>query len=144
MDDIAQRRLYAAQAVLLGLPTLVAGGTLSVLAVLVFFSRNNYMGGIEGMALLAWGLSGIVGLLGWLWLSSVYLRRGRDGLRQSGPLGWICIALGTVGALVVMGLVVRLVGEGGWKDLGYLVAGPLLLVPSAQLVWMRWSRPPRG
>ncbi|TGY35924.1 hypothetical protein [Stenotrophomonas maltophilia] len=139
MNDIAQRRTYAVVALLLGLPTLAVGGTLSVLAFIVFFSRNSYMGTLESLALLAWGLSGILGLLGWLWLSGVYLRHGREGLRRSSPLGWIGIACGVIGALSVLVVVMRLLPQGGWEVLGYLTAGPPLLVPSAQLAWMRWS-----
>ena len=142
MDDTAQRRLYFIQALVLGIPTLAAGGTLAVLAVMVFFSRNRYMGGLESLALLSWGLSGVLGLLAWVWLSIVYLRCGRAGLRRTGPLGWCGIAAGSVGALVVLVIVVRLALEDGWEPLRYLVAGPLLLIPSAQLAWLRWGRGP--
>ena len=79
MDDTTQRRLYFIQALVLGIPAVAAGGTLAVIAVMVFFSRNNYVGGLQSVTLLAWGLSGIVGLLAWAWLSIVYLRGGRDG-----------------------------------------------------------------
>ncbi|WP_422505198.1 hypothetical protein [Stenotrophomonas sp. GZD-301] len=144
MNDLAQRRTYAVLALLLGLPTLAVGGTLSVLAVIVYFSRNSYMGTTESLTLLALGLSGILGLLGWLWLSGVYLRHGRAGLRRSSPLGWIGIACGVIGALIVLVLVMRLVLQDGWALLGYLIAGPPLLIPSAQLAWMRWSGAPRG
>lgn len=139
MRDTRQRHLYIAQALLLGIPTLAAGGTLAVVAVYVFFANNRYMGTVEGLVLLGWGLSGLSGLLGWLWLSAVYLRQGRAGLRRAGPLGWIGIALGAIGALAVMGLIGRLWWDGDWQAVIYLVAGPLLLVPSAQLVWMRRS-----
>lgn len=139
MDDITQRRLYFIQALVLGIPAVAAGGTLAVIAVMVFFSRNNYVSGLQSVTLLAWGLSGIVGLLAWAWLSIVYLRGGRDGLRRTGPLGWIGMAAGSLGALVVVVFVARLVLQGGWAPLGYLAAGPLLLIPSAQLVWLRWA-----
>lgn len=135
------RRRYLVQMLVLGLPTLAAGGTLAVLAVMLFFSRNRYIGDSESLLLLGWGLSGIVGLLGWLWLSGVYLRHGRAGLQRSGPTAWVGVAFGVLAALGVLGYIVYALASGSpWQVLGYLILGPPLLVPSAQLAWLR-ARP---
>lgn len=87
---------------LLGLFMLVVGGILLVLVVIVFFFCNSYMGIFESLVLLVWGLLGIFGLLGWLWLSGVYLWYGCEGLCCSSLLGWIGIVCGVIGVLSVL------------------------------------------
>lgn len=138
VNDRWHRRRYFVLALVLGLPTLAAGGTLAVMAVTVFFSRNRYLGSSESLLLLVWGLAGILGLLGWLWLSGVYLRQGRAGLRRTGPIAWVAIALGALAALGVVGFIVFALAHGSpWQVLGYLILGPPLLLPSAHLAWLR-------
>lgn len=138
MGETLQRRLYIAQALLLGLPALVAGGGVAGLAVYVFFDRHGYMNNREGLFLLGWALAGVCGLLGWAWLSVVYLRRGRTALRSTGPLPWVGLGLGVLAALGVVVLVMyNSVSGSSWRALGYLMVGPPLLVCSAHLAFLR-------
>ncbi len=138
MGETLQRRLYIAQALLLGLPALVAGGGVAGLALYVFFDRHGYMANREGLFLLGWALAGVCGLLGWAWLSVVYLRRGRTALRSTGLLPWVGLGLGVVAALGVVALVAyNSVSGSSWRALGYLIVGPPLLVCSAHLLWLR-------
>ena len=135
--DVRHQRLYLAQALVLGVPAVLAGGGLAILAIWAFFTRRTYMGASEGPLLLIWSVAGLCGLLAWLWLSGVYLRRGRNGLRHAGALAWAGLGLGMLGALGVAGFIAfALVNGSPWQVLGYLVFGPLLLLPSAHLVWL--------
>lgn len=137
VDDVRHQRLYLAQALVLGVPAVLAGGGLAILAIWAFFTRRTYMGASEGPLLLIWSVAGLCGLLAWLWLSGVYLRRGRNGLRHAGALAWAGLGLGMLGALGVAGFIAfALVNGSPWQVLGYLVFGPLLLLPSAHLVWL--------
>lgn len=137
VDDVRHQRLYLAQALVLGVPAVLAGGGLAILAIWAFFTRRTYMGTSEGPLLLIWSVAGLCGLLAWLWLSGVYLRRGRNGLRHAGALAWAGLGLGMLGALGVAGFIAfALVNGSPWQVLGYLVFGPLLLLPSAHLVWL--------
>lgn len=137
VDDVRHQRLYLAQALGLGVPAVLAGGGLAILAIWAFFTRRTYMGASEGPLLLIWSVAGLCGLLAWLWLSGVYLRRGRNGLRHAGALAWAGLGLGMLGALGVAGFIAfALVNGSPWQVLGYLVFGPLLLLPSAHLAWL--------
>ncbi|HDS0921579.1 TPA: hypothetical protein QDZ10_000004 [Stenotrophomonas maltophilia] len=139
MDETLQRRLYIAQALLLGLPALVAGGGVAGLAVYIFFfDAHSYLNNREALFLLGWALAGLCGLLGWAWLSVVYLRRGRAALRTTGLLPWVGLGLGVVAALGVVGLVAyNSLSGSSWRALGYLMVGPPLLVCSAHLAWLK-------
>lgn len=87
MDEGLHKRMVAVGGLVLGLPALAAGGTVAVLGLMVAMD-GKYLSGNEPTLLLLWSLGGIIGLLSWLWLSGVFLRRGRDGLRQSSPASW--------------------------------------------------------
>lgn len=87
------------------MPAVLAGGGLAILAIWAFFTRRTYMGASEGPLLLIWSVAGLCGLLAWLWLSGVYLRRGRNGLRHAGALAWAGLGLGMLGALGVAGFI---------------------------------------
>ncbi|MEN5292433.1 hypothetical protein [Stenotrophomonas lactitubi] len=138
MDERLHKRLYIAQCLLLGLPALVAGGGVAAFGIYTFLVRHGLMRGDEGAVLFLWASAGIAGLLAWLWLSIRYLRRGRDGLRQSPALPWIGLVLGAIAALAVVGVVLFSLFAGSpWQVLGYLVLGVPLLVPAAHLVWLR-------
>lgn len=137
VDEVRHQRFYLAQALVLGVPAVLAGGGLAIMAIWAFFTRRSYMGAGEGPLLLIWSVAGLCGLLAWLWLSGVYLRRGRNGLRHAGALAWAGLAMGMLGALGVAGFVAFALAHGSpWQVLGYLVFGPLLLVPSAHLLWL--------
>ncbi|MEG2806312.1 hypothetical protein [Stenotrophomonas sp.] len=136
------RRWYWLQALLLGLPALVAGGGLGAVVVFTFFTRRQYMGASEGAVLLMWSVAGLLGLAAWLWLSAAYLRGGRERLRRVPAVAWFGLALGMLAALGVALFIGHAALTGGsWPVLGYLVVGPPLLIPSAHLAWL--ARPPR-
>ncbi|WP_411849877.1 hypothetical protein ACLB90_12900 [Stenotrophomonas sp. LGBM10] len=135
------QRLYALQCVLLGIPTVVACGLVAVQGLRhADVHRHLLLAGKEGGLLLLWGGAGLLGLLAWVWLSALYLRRGRDGLRWAGALPWAGLVVGALaaGSLLLVVLYAGVVGR--WQVLGYLVFGPLLLVPSAHLAWLRRSQ----
>ncbi|MFN4161962.1 MAG: hypothetical protein ACK4FW_08295 [Stenotrophomonas sp.] len=63
VDDVRHQRLYLAQALGLGVPAVLAGGGLAILAIWAFFTRRTYMGASEGPLLLIWSVAGLCGLL---------------------------------------------------------------------------------
>lgn len=138
MDERLHTRLYLAQCLLLGLPAMLAGGGVAGFAIYAFVIRHGFMRGSEGAALFLWSAAGMVGLLGWMWLSLRYLRQGRQGLRQSRPWAWCALLFGCLAALgVVVVVAVSLFAGSPWQVLGYLVLGVPLLLPAAHLAWLR-------
>jgi hypothetical protein len=137
------RRLYALQCVLLGVPTVVACGFVAVQGLRhVDVHRRFLLAGNEGGLLLLWGGAGLVGLLAWVWLSGLYLRQGGDGLRAAGSLAWAGLASGVLAAGSLLLVLLYACVVGSWQVLGYLVFGPLLLVPSLHLAWVRRASGP--
>lgn len=140
MDELLHKRVVAVAGLVLGLPTLAAGGTVAVLGLMVAL-EGTYLSGDEPTVLLLWSLGGILGLLSWLWLSIVFLWRGREGLRQSPRVVWVGLLLGVFAACGVIVAVARLLWtHGEWQMLAYLGLGPPLLLLAGHLAWLRWGR----
>lgn len=89
MDEPLHKRGMAIAGLLVGLPTVAAGGTGAVLGLMVVWD-GKYLTGDEHTLLLLWSSAGIIGLLSWLWLSGLFLWRGVAGLRQSPVAAWAC------------------------------------------------------
>jgi hypothetical protein len=81
MDERLHKRWMAIAGLLVGLPTVAAGGTGAVLGLMVVWD-GKYLTGDEHTWLLLWSSAGIIGLLSWLWLSGLFLWRGVAGLRH--------------------------------------------------------------
>ncbi|EED39510.1 conserved hypothetical protein [Stenotrophomonas sp. SKA14] len=138
MDEGLHKRMVAVGGLVLGLPAFAAGGTVAVLGLMVVLD-GKYLSGNEPTMLLLWSLGGIIGLLSWLWLSGVFLWRGRTGLRQSSPVAWLGLLLGVLAALAVVAVTLHLVfKDGEFALLSYLGLGPPFLLPAAHLAWLRW------
>ncbi|MDA4516373.1 hypothetical protein NZA43_06895, partial [Escherichia coli] len=72
MDERRLRYLYAALAVLFGLPSLVGGGAAAMLLLLMGLGQFGH-GTLASVTLMPlWGLAGMAGCLAWLWLSAGY------------------------------------------------------------------------
>ena len=91
MDERLHKRWMAIAGLLVGLPTVAAGGTGAVLGLMVVWD-GKYLAGDEYRILLLWSSAGIIGLLSWLWLSGLFLWRGVSGLRQSPVVAWVGLA----------------------------------------------------
>ncbi|MGF6419260.1 uncharacterized membrane protein HdeD (DUF308 family) [Stenotrophomonas sp. AN71] len=144
MDESGHKRMVAVGGLLLGLPALAAGGTVAVLGLMVV-ADGKYLSGNEPTVLLLWSSGGVIGLLSWLWLSGVFLRRGRAGLRQSSPAPWLGLLMGALAALAVVAVTLHLVfKQGEFALLAYLGLGPPFLLPAAHLAWLRWGRTALG
>lgn len=98
MDERLHKRWMAIAGLLVGLPTVAAGGTGAVLGLMVVWD-GKYLTGDEHTLLLLWSTAGIIGLLSWLWLSGLFLRRGLVGLRDSPVVAWVGLALGGAGRI---------------------------------------------
>lgn len=145
MDETRHRQLYRLQAWLLGPPACLAGGGLAAAVVYAVVVQMPLVDGDQGLLMLLWAVSGLAGLLCWAWASGAYLRGGRHGLRWLPGLAWAGLGLGAVAALAVLGVVLYSAMVGSpWRVLAYLVFGPPLLLPTAHLAWLRWSRPVAG
>ncbi|MBH1431517.1 hypothetical protein I5U42_09450 [Stenotrophomonas maltophilia] len=139
MDERQHKRWMAIAGLLVGLPTVAAGGTGAVLGLMVVLD-GKYLTDDELRLLLLWSSAGILGLLSWLWLSGVFLRRGLAGLRQSPVVAWVGLALGSLAALgVVAATLYFTFKEGEISTLAFLGFGPPLLVMAGHLAWLRWS-----
>ncbi|WP_286071983.1 hypothetical protein [Stenotrophomonas sp. 57] len=144
MDESGHKRMVAVGGLLLGLPALAAAGTVAVLGLMVAVD-GKYLPGNELTVLLLWSSGGIIGLLSWLWLSGVFLRRGRAGLQQSSLAAWVGLGVGVLAALAVVAVTLHLVfKQGEFAPLAYLGLGPPFLLPAAHLAWLRWRQTPLG
>ncbi|HEL3810570.1 MULTISPECIES: hypothetical protein [Stenotrophomonas] len=140
MDERLHKRWMAIAGLLVGLPTVAAGGTGAVLGLMVVWD-GKYLTGDEHRILLLWSSAGIIGLLSWLWLSGLFLWRGVTGLRQSPVVAWIGLALGGLAALgVVAATLYFTFKRGEISTLAFLGFGPPLLVMAGHLAWLRWAR----
>ena len=92
MDERLHKRAMAIAGLLVGLPTVAAGGTGAMLGLMAVWD-GKYLTGDEYTLLLLWSSAGIIGLLSWLWLSGLFLWRGVAGLRQSPVVAWVGLAL---------------------------------------------------
>ncbi len=71
MDERLHKRWMAIAGLLVGLPTVAAGGTGAVLGLMAVWD-GKYLTGDEYTLLLLWSSAGIIGLLSWLWLSGLF------------------------------------------------------------------------
>ncbi|WP_142807234.1 hypothetical protein [Stenotrophomonas maltophilia] len=139
MDEQQHKRWMGIAGLLVGLPTAAAGGTVAVLG-LIYLVDGKYLAGNESTVIALWSLAGLLGLLSWMWLTGLFLWRGRDGLRQSPLVAWIGLLLGTLAALgVVAATLYFTFKHGEITTLGFLGLGPPLLVMAGHLAWLRWG-----
>ncbi|QDH70978.1 hypothetical protein [Marilutibacter alkalisoli] len=137
-EDTRQRLLYAALALLAGLPGLLFGGAVALLGV--------YAGLVEPgrgtlpvrIVLSGWGLAGLAGALAWLWLSAAFLMQGKSGLRGTASVWWWLLLAGVLTTLPVVALASWLALTQDGEALSLLLLGPPLLLPTA-LLW-HWRR----
>lgn len=140
MDERLHKRWMAIAGLLVGLPTVAAGGTGAVLGLMVVWD-GKYLTGDEHRLLLLWSSAGIIGLLSWLWLTGLFLWRGVAGLRQSPVVAWVGLALGVLAALAVVAATLYFTFKRGEiSTLAFLGFGPPLLVMAGHLAWLRWAR----
>lgn len=136
MDEGRQRRTYAVLALICGIVGMAGGGTFAAIGVWVAFVEPAYLDRTSRLLIGGWGSAGLIGVLGWLWLSSRYLRAGRTGLRDSGPWPWAALGLGALAAVAVVGMAFWQAAASP-TALVLLLAGPPLLLPAVMLVRLR-------
>ena len=140
MDERLHKRWMAIAGLLVGLPTVAAGGTGAVLGLMVVWD-GKYLTGDEYRILLLWSSAGIIGLLSWVWLSGRLLWRGVSAPPQSPVFAWVGLALGTLAALGVVGATLYFTFKHGEiSTLAFLGFGPTLLVMAGHLAGLRWAR----
>lgn len=136
MDERRARYLYAALALLFGLPSLVMGGAAATMLLLMGLGQFGHgtLASVTVMPL--WGLAGIAGCLAWLWLSAGFLMQGRAGL-QVRPVWWWMLLAGGLAALPPLGLALWWGATVHAEGITLLLLGPSMLVPAAMLVWIK-------
>jgi hypothetical protein len=136
MDEGRQRRIYAVLALICGIVGMAGGGTFAAIGVWVAWVEPAYLDRASRLVIGGWGAAGLIGIVGWLWLSGRYLRNGRTGLRDAGPWPWAALGLGVLAALAVVGMAF-------WQAVAspmalvLLLAGPPMLSCAAHLLWLR-------
>ncbi|ARZ73227.1 hypothetical protein CCR98_03180 [Stenotrophomonas sp. WZN-1] len=142
MDERHLKYLYAALAVLFGLPSLFFGGAGACIALVM---------GVIGLVSLdadklwfaagmfAWGSCAITGLVAWVALSIFWLRDGARGLRMASRRWWWLLGMGVLAGLPMLAMALYYFTELGPSVLSGLFAGPSLLVPAGMLMllWLR-------
>lgn len=136
MDERHLKYLYAALAVLFGLPSLAMGGAAATLLLLMGLGQFGHgtLASVTVMPL--WGLAGIAGCLAWLWLSAGFLMQGRAGLHVHRLWWWMLLA-GGLAALPPLGLALWWGAIVHAEGIGLLLLGPSMLVPAAMLAWIK-------
>ncbi|MFL0349710.1 hypothetical protein [Stenotrophomonas lactitubi] len=136
MEERRLKYLYAALAVLFGLPSLVGGGAAATMLLLMGLGQFGH-GTLASVTLMPlWGLSGIAGCLAWLWLSAGYLMQGRAGLRAR-PVWWRMLLAGGLAAMPPLGLALWWGIAVHAEGFNLLLLGPSMLVPAGMLVWLK-------
>ncbi|MDA5342041.1 hypothetical protein [Stenotrophomonas maltophilia] len=136
MDERRLKYLYAALAVLFGLPSLAMGGMVAVMFLVLGLQQSLGRNTEPNVVLLVWGLGGVAGCLAWLWLSAGYLLQGRAGLQVRTVWWWLLLA-GGLAALPVIALAVSAGFQEGSTALEIVLLGPSMLVPAAMLLWLK-------
>jgi len=136
MDEGRQRRTYAVLALVCGIVGMAGGGTFAAIGVWVAWVDPAYLDRASRLVIGGWGAAGLIGIVGWLWLSGRYLRKGRTGLRDAGPWPWAALGLGVLAALAVVGMAFWQAAASPMA-LVLLLAGPPMLPCAAHLLWLR-------
>ncbi|CCP09713.1 hypothetical protein SMSKK35_2828 [Stenotrophomonas maltophilia SKK35] len=135
MDERRLKYLYAALAVVFGLPGALLGGIVALVGVYGGLTQENRL--LSRLLMVLLGAVGTVGIVVWLRISVDFLLHGRPGLRAVSRIGWWGLLLGALVALsiAVLGVVVGLTERA--EGFGLLLFGPPLLVPAAMLLWLK-------
>jgi hypothetical protein len=136
MDEGRQRRTYAVLALVCGIVGMAGGGTFAAIGVWVAFVEPAYLDRASRLVIGGWGAAGLIGIVGWLWLSGRYLRHGRDGLLASGPWAWTALWMGMLASVPVVGMAFWHAAESP-MGLILLLAGPPMAWPAVRLVQLR-------
>lgn len=124
-------------ALVAGLVGLAGGGTPAVIGVWIALVEPSFLDLGRRWLIGGWGAAGLIGSIGWLWLSACYLRRGRAGLRERSAWPWLALGIGVLAALaVVAGSLWMLLSESP-AALLLLLLGPPLLLPTLMLLQLR-------
>lgn len=140
MNEGRAQRCYAVLALVFGVPGLVGGGGLAVFGIAMTVVGPGYMDLAQRLWLLGFGLAGGAAPVAFVWLSWVYLRRGRQALLQTGALVWTGYALGLLTGLFVLGHLLWFWQDGGRQTVALVLAGLLLAIPGAALGYLRWPQ----
>lgn len=124
-------------ALVAGILGLGAGGTLAVIGVWLAVVEPTYLDLGTRWLIGVWGAAGLIGSIGWLWLSACYLRRGWAGLRERSVWPWLALGIGALAAFAVVGWSLWLLLSEGPRALLLLLLGPPLLLPTLTLLQLR-------
>lgn len=132
------RSAHLVAALVLGVPTALAGGYVAVIGLAFGFSAlADARGSGPGVVLALWGLSGVVGIIAWVRLTLAYAHGDHVGLARCDHLWWTGLTAGIAAASVMLStLLVN--AKGGWVEFPLLFLGPLLIPLALHLTWMRF------
>jgi len=149
-NERTHKRWYLLECLLLGLPALIVSGLLIGLVLVIAVTEPGFERDNRSLIALAWSMTGLVGVIAWVWLSWRYLRWGRSALQETPAFPWLMLMSGVVAAPPVLAVsIMVLLAEahglmGGsafrlphWQTLCLPLAGPPLLLPAAHLAWLR-------
>jgi hypothetical protein len=140
MAERWSRGIYAAEVILLGLPTLAISIPLLLLGVVALVAAAGQAFEWTALVVLAMVLAGASGLAGGCVLSGHFLIDGRRGLREADGVWWLALAAGmAAGAVMCLPLI-----DDGWQGMRRArlpwFMGPAMLVPAFHLIWLRLTR----
>ncbi len=132
------RSAHLVAALVLGLPTALAGGYFAIIALAFGISAlADVRGPGPGMILALWGLSGVLGIIAWARLTLAYARGDRIGLARCDSLWWIALMAGIAAASVMLHLLLTNAKDGS-VAFPLLFLGPLLIPLALHLTWIRF------
>lgn len=143
------KRLYLLECLLLGVPGLIVSGLVIGFVLLMAVIDSGFEHDNRSLMAFAWSMTGLAGVIAWVWLSWLYLRRGRSALQETPAFPWLMLMLGVAAALPALAVSIKvLLAEAyglmrgsafrlsHWQILFLPLGGPPLLLPAAHLAWL--------
>ncbi|WP_313204737.1 hypothetical protein [Stenotrophomonas sp.] len=106
-NERTHKRLYLLECLLLGVPGLIVSGLVIGFVLLMAVIDPGFEHDNRSLMAFAWSMTGLAGVIAWVWLSWLYLRRGRSALQETPAFPWLMLMLGVAAALPALAVSIK-------------------------------------